>query len=122
MDNLAAIIPVIARQLEMPESRISAKVVHGGSINQCYQLKAGAELFFCKVNSSRMYPEMFEAERIGLNTIAASNTIKVPTCKGIIEKDDYQCLLQDWIEPGNPSTGFWKSFGESLAMMHSLND
>jgi fructosamine-3-kinase len=64
---------------------------------------------------------MFETESIGLNIIAASNTIKVPSCKGIIENDDYQCLLLEWIETGNPSAGFWKSFGKSLAKMHSLN-
>ena len=95
-------------------------MVHGGSINQCYQLEAGAQTFFCKVNNSHAYPGMFQAEKIGLETIAATNTVRVPGCMHIIETGNLQCLLLEWIERKHPVAKFWQGFGESLAKLHSV--
>ncbi|HSB93491.1 MAG TPA: fructosamine kinase family protein, partial [Flavitalea sp.] len=75
--------------------------------------------FFCKINNSKFYPGMFHAERAGLATLAATNTVRVPACRDLVETGDLQCLLLEWIEQRKATSTFWRTFGESLAMMHS---
>jgi protein-ribulosamine 3-kinase len=119
MDAFSEILPAIAERLQTPTNQISATMVHGGSINKCFQVEAGADRYFCKVNSRKVYPGMFQAERIGLMMIAETNTVKVPACRHIIETDNLQCLLLEWIDRKEPSRNFWHSFGKSLAGMHA---
>jgi fructosamine-3-kinase len=119
MDIFSEILPAIAEHVQTPTNQISAKAVHGGSINECFRVEAGADSYFCKINSRKVYPGMFQAERIGLKIIAESNSVKVPACRHIIETDHLQCLLLEWIEHKQPSTNFWHSFGKSLAAMHA---
>ena len=114
------ILPEIAKRLQVPANRISASMVHGGSTNQCYQVKANAHTFFCKINNTHAYPGMFQAEKTGLETIAATNTVRVPGCLQIIEAGNVQCLLLEWIERQPPTEKFWTAFGESLAKLHSV--
>ena len=119
MDAFYAILPSIAERLHTSTNRISAKRVHGGSISECFQVESNGQTYFCKVNSRNAYPGMLEAERIGLKAIAATNTVKVPAFRDIIETNDLQCLLLEWIDRKQPSSNFWQSFGKSLAAMHA---
>jgi protein-ribulosamine 3-kinase len=119
MDSLSLLMPLIAERLQVSENRVIATPVHGGSINQCYKLQAGGERIFCKVNSSANFPDMFKDEQIGLDTIAAADSIRVPGCIGHIEQYHHQCLLLEWVDSKYPSESFWKSFGQALAELHS---
>lgn len=99
--------------------------VHGGDINRCYCLHTGKTKYFLKVNDATLYPGMFEKEANGLGalrkvlstfeslaTLCAPQVIKC----GSIQGEQY--LLLEWIEKGSPKPGFWKKFGNGLALMH----
>jgi protein-ribulosamine 3-kinase len=90
--------------------------VGGGSINEAYHLHGtdGAR-YFLKLNASRHLP-MFVAEATGLETIAATNTIRVPRpiTHGSAEGQSY--LVLEHLELG--SRGNAKLLGEQLAALH----
>jgi fructosamine-3-kinase len=67
----------IAAQLQLPASDIDATPVGGGDINQAYCLRLAGRRFFVKLNRAERL-SMFEAERAGLEALAATRTIRVP--------------------------------------------
>jgi len=93
-----------------------AKPVGGGSINQAYRLEGsdGAR-YFLKLNDARHHP-MFVAEAGGLDTIAATNTVRVPQpiVHGIANRQSY--LVLEHLELS--SRGDAKKLGEQLAALH----
>ena len=96
--------------------------VGGGSINQTYKVTInGKDQFFCKVNSNKKFPRMFEKESKGLELLASHNVIRVPEVIGLFTEDDHQVLVLEWIEQGPKIHSFWKLFGEQLAALHSIH-
>jgi protein-ribulosamine 3-kinase len=120
MNALASLISLMADRFGISTNTISARKVYGGSINQCYQVTAGKKNYFCKINSRQSFPGMFEAERIGLDVIADTKSIRVPAVIDMIDTDAQQFLILEWIEPKTHSPKFWTLFGESLAKMHEV--
>lgn len=97
---------------------LNIQPIGGGSINQTYCLHAGKKKFFCKINSTNTFPHLFLKEKNGLERIAMTNTITVPTIIDFFEAEGQQILLLEWIEEGPRTERFWKAFGESLAALH----
>ncbi len=98
----------------------SYRGVGGGSINQCYQLTlSSGQLYFVKCNQAKRL-EMFEAERAGLEALAAAQAIRIPTaiCTGIADETAY--LVLEYIPLGieQPKTG--QQLGEQLAALHRI--
>ena len=91
--------------------------VHGGDINEAYRVETDQEILFLKINSRNHFPKMFEAEQKGLMLLSDS-AFTVPKPKVVGELGDYQFLIMQWIEKGNPSSDFWQQFGRSLAQLH----
>src|SRR5215207_8452258 len=102
--------------------KISFASVGGGSINDTWQVTAGNNTFFCKINAAAAYPGLFEKEAAGLKTLAATACILTPGITGIYNWNNYQVLLMEWIEGGLRAQTFWKKFGEQLARLHSWKD
>lgn len=96
--------------------------VHGGDINETYQLKTDSRSFFLKVNSSKRFPRMFEQEAIGLGALLGTNTIRIPKTIALDEFEDATFLVLEWIEQGSPSTNFWEDFGHQLAALHQTTN
>jgi fructosamine-3-kinase len=71
----------------------TSQVLHGGDINQAYKITDHDRTYFVKINQSDRRT-MFEAELDGLNQIANTHTIRVPTpiCTGIAESYSYLVL------------------------------
>ncbi|WP_374164233.1 fructosamine kinase family protein [Arcticibacter sp. MXS-1] len=92
--------------------------VGGGSINSCYQLKAGQTLFFAKINNAGHFPEMFFKESAGLREIAHTETIKVPKVLACGTSPGEQFLVLQWINAGRPDQTAMALMGEKLAAMH----
>lgn len=44
----------------------------------------------------------------------------MPAFIEVLAAGSEQCLLLEWIEPGNTDDLFWKRFGEQLAQLHSV--
>ncbi|HUR10389.1 MAG TPA: fructosamine kinase family protein [Flavitalea sp.] len=118
--NPTYLIELFQRSLRVPISSITS--VGGGSINQAFKLTAvTGELFFCKVNSSTRFPFMFQKEVNGLESLAATKTIRVPKTLFCDITNQQQVLVMEWIAPGKPADSFWKTFGMQLAALHHVN-
>lgn len=94
--------------------------VSGGSINETYRLHYGKERFFCKANSATKFPHLFQKEKAGLSLLALHGNPKTPSVIDCFEAEGSQFLLLHWIQPGEQSETFWKTFGEGLAALHSV--
>ena len=110
--------PIIGK----PVGKFQLIPVSGGSINLSYQLLLDSgEHFFCKINSVKRFPALFQKEKNGLMLLTAENIIRVPGVILYSIKNDYQVLVLEWIEQGLPNDDFWKTFGTLLAQLHRLS-
>jgi len=106
----------LAQQLQISTGDCRVTSVHGGDINQAFRLEIGAQRFFVKTNQAELV-SMFEAERVGLDTIRRSRAIRVPEvfltgCQGaraFIVMEDIELRPR----PAAPA------FASALAAMHS---
>jgi len=94
--------------------------VSGGCINNAFQLKdpQRGQKFFVKTNGANLL-HMFEAEALGLNAIAQTQTISVPkvVCWG--KDHGFSFLVLQWqcMRAG----GQWEEMGRQLAQLHLVN-
>lgn len=93
--------------------------VGGGSINQAYAVSGKTNVYFVKLNAPKTLP-MFEAEALGLQEIAETNTIKVPRpiCWGSTAQRAY--LVLEWLDLGYGDRQSWETMGQHLAAMHRV--
>lgn len=96
--------------------------VGGGSINQTFKLTTNTKHhFFCKINSSTEFPLLFQKEKNGLELLGAQKIIRVPEVLGLLEVENQQVLVLEWIDQEVPNDRFWEKFGISLAMLHQVS-
>lgn len=94
------------------------ETVHGGDINHAFCLYRKNEKFFLKVNDAALYPQMFEREAEGLNTLRNSCNLKLPEVMQFGVAETQQYLLLEWLEKDAPSAQSWEGFGAGLAHLH----
>jgi len=89
----------------------------GGCINSTYILTDNQQHYFAKLNSAQLI-DMFEAEAAGLNQIAASNSIRVPSviCSGISGNQSY--LVLQHLNFAHGEARSHQQLGFDLAQMH----
>lgn len=105
------------------EDILSAKVksvitVSGGDISRAFKIETEIGHYFLKINSNANAHNMFQAEKLGLETIKGTQTVATPkviAC-GILKQSAF--LLMEYIEPKTPSEKDFKNFGEQLAKLH----
>ncbi len=87
----------------------------GGCINSAYRIGDGRQNWFVKLNSAHKL-EMFEAERDGLNELAAARAIRVPRplATGIAEGQAF--IVMEALELGG--SGSQAQLGQELAQLH----
>lgn len=90
----------------------------GGSINQVCKVDTEEGSFVMKVNSLSRYPGMFKAEAEGLRLLGNSKTIAVPEVVAIVELQQQQVLLLEYIESSKRTANFFEVFGQQLAALH----
>lgn len=103
----------------MRQTEAQAFPVGGGCINDCYRITAGQDQIFCKVNSAKKFPHLFEKEKKGL-ALLSQGSITVPAVLDLFEAGDEQVLLLEWVEAGERTERFWKNFGTRLAALHTV--
>jgi fructosamine-3-kinase len=106
----------VARQLNLAQGDVAATPQAGGDINRAFRFELGARSFFVKTNRAELLP-MFEAERVGLETISATKTIRVPEvylagCQG-----DRAYIVMEYIELGGRADP--GQLASALAAMHA---
>jgi fructosamine-3-kinase len=113
---LPFISAAIRNTTHRPFEVCSTSSVGGGSINESFRLDgSNGERYFLKLNDARHH-SMFEAEATGLDTIAATNTVRVPQpiILGIAGEHSY--LVLEYLELS--SRGNAGLLGEQLAALH----
>ena len=94
--------------------------VSGGDINVAKCLKlSNDEKIFVKMNSIEK-SGFFAAEEIGINAIAATDTIQVPKLlfRGEDKTTGKSFLAMQYLSSADRVQYFWDMFGQSLAAMH----
>ena len=103
-------------------SSIQLIPVGGGSINQSYKIITNKnQFFFCKINSAKKFPALFQKEKNGLELLATKRVLRTPKIIACEEAATEQLLILEWIEQGLKTEKFWKNFGEQLAALHNIS-
>jgi protein-ribulosamine 3-kinase len=116
------------RQFESALGRLMKKTIHirrvtpvsGGSINLSARVDTTAGLFFLKANDAFKFPQMFDREASGLETLRSANCFTVPKVIHIGEEDGQAYLLLEFIDTRPRVADFWERFGKSLAVLHRI--
>jgi fructosamine-3-kinase len=114
---------VLASSLEKTLGRtiVQSHPVSGGDINEAsLAITSDQQKLFIKYNKSSVGPRILDAEKKGLETIAATHLIKTPEilCEGIA--GDYGYLVLEYFDTMSPSHSFWINFATSLAALHQV--
>ena len=109
-------------------SQVTGKLFHashqrpvgGGSINRAFAISdQDHRAYFVKLNDASCLA-MFEAEALGLQQIAATQTIRVPLpiCWGTTQGSAY--IVLEWLDLGYGTHRAWAAMGQQLAAMHRV--
>jgi protein-ribulosamine 3-kinase len=104
------------------EEKLSQRVleiipISGGDINEVYSVKTSKNNLVLKKNNSSDFPQMFEKEKKGLESISKAGAV-TPEVVQTFENSGYQFLLLEFIEEGDLDQKFWKTFAHDLAKIH----
>jgi fructosamine-3-kinase len=106
----------ISKATGRPFDVSNAAPVGGGSINDAYRIEAGnGTRYFLKLNEARHLP-MFIAETAGLEAIAATNTLRVPSPVAHGTSGIHSYLVLEHLELS--AHGTTELLGERLAGLH----
>ena len=97
----------------------SLRAVAGGDINDAYraELADGTRVFV--KTSANAPPGMYEAERRGLEWLAAAGALRIPRCLAVVDAGEaVRCLVLEWIEPARRARDFEERLGRGLAALH----
>lgn len=103
----------------MGKKILSAHPVSGGDISLAYKIMLEDDPVFCKFHKGNQGFAMLEAEKTGLEALAATGSIKTPRVLHLGKLENGACLLLEHVESGRPSDQNMARFGEQLARMHS---
>ncbi len=96
---------------------VRRRQIGGGCIHHAFCIETKEGRFFIKHNATNQY-ENFHAEADGLNTLAETNTLRVPNVIAVAQSQSSAWILMEWIEAGKEQKNFWEYFGETLARLH----
>lgn len=92
--------------------------VSGGSINEAFRISDGQQHYFVKLNQVSKV-EMFEAEALGLQALAASCSMRIPQMIGWGTTDNRSYIILEWLDLGRSSSASgWNELGRQLAYLH----
>jgi protein-ribulosamine 3-kinase len=99
----------------------SYRSVGGGSINSAFQiLTKPNKRWFGKFNNAEQFPGLFIKESSGLALLRKLGPIRVPATILCTVTEGVQVLLLEWIDEGLRTVGFWRRFGQQLALQHQV--
>lgn len=105
----------LEEKLEEKIKRITSLL--GGDINDTYKIHTSDNVYALKVNRRDAFPEMFQKEKLGLESISKTGT-KAPDVILTFSDSEYQFLLLEFIEESPVDPSFWKNFADDLVKIH----
>lgn len=97
------------------EKIISINPVSGGDIANSYLVTTNSNPVFLKTHHNF---KLLEAEKIGLETIFKSNTVKTPEILGFSNLGSITFLALEWIDSKAPNSKDFSKLGIQLAKLH----
>ncbi len=93
--------------------------ISSGSINEAFRISDGSQHYFVKLNQVSKV-EMFEAEALGLQALAASRSMRIPQVIGWGTTDNHSYIILEWLDLGRNSSSAsgWTELGRQLAYLH----
>ena len=93
--------------------------VKGGDINDTYRIESFENSYFLKINTAQNFPQLFEKEANGLIFLADLGIFNIPkVIKYGLTDNDFQYLILEWVEKGEPTFDSWKNLGLQMAKLH----
>ncbi|HIG65978.1 MAG TPA: fructosamine kinase family protein [Methyloprofundus sp.] len=111
----------VIRQIEQAteENFNCQKVIamHGGDINQVYQLQGAEKSYFVKLNRAELLV-MFEVEALGLQELAQTKTLRIPEtiCYGI--NGSHAFLVLEYVALKSANSTTQRQLGKQLVQLH----
>ena len=102
----------------LQESILDIQPVSGGDISSAYRLTTENRTFFLKSNSGLEAYKMFEAEKLGLEAIASTKTVKTPKVYFCYQFDGLSVILMEHIRTKPASSSDMELLGQQLAQLH----
>ncbi len=103
--------------LGKPHQIVRRRRIGGGCIHHAERIETNEGTYFIKHNKPTQY-ENFQAEADGLQTLAQTNTLRVPRVVAVAHSEHNAWLVLECIEAGAERKDFWEHFGETLARLH----
>jgi fructosamine-3-kinase len=95
----------------------SVQSLSGGDINAAFRLQDGQIKYFVKLNRPEL-EAMFAAEFAGLQALAATKTVRVPTPIVHGQSENHSFLVLEYLELGRSSAASERLLGQQLAQLH----
>jgi protein-ribulosamine 3-kinase len=111
------IAAALSRAIAAPVDDRSKRGVSGGSISHCWRYETARGPLFVKTGSAEA-AEAFACEAAGLQTLARSETVRVPKVVACNTTDEGAYLALEWITLGAPTKASEALLGEQLAWQH----
>jgi protein-ribulosamine 3-kinase len=115
--NWQSIVQHIESATWQPFNLLKAEPLAGGDINAAYRLQAENLSYFVKLNRPERLA-MFEAEALGLHSLAQTQTIRVPEPIVCGKTPDYAFLVLEYIALNNLNPRTEQLLGQQLAQLH----
>jgi protein-ribulosamine 3-kinase len=111
------IAAALMRAIGAPIDEQSKRAVPGGSISRCWRYETARGPLFVKSGSLAM-ADTFAAEAAGLNTLARTQTVRIPKVLAVGSSEEGAYLALEWITLGTPNKASEALLGEQLAWQH----
>lgn len=117
--DVKLLLNYIAAQIDLTFSNCTP--LSGGDIASVYLLEASNQKLVLKTSAASNALAMFQTEKLGLGTIAATKIIKTPE---IYLSDAFQntaFLLMEYIAAKRPDSKDFTQLGQALGQLHQIN-
>ncbi len=119
MNNWQAVIDQIELVTGNEFTLLKVSAMHGGDINQVYQLQGAEHSYFVKLNRADLIT-MFEVEALGLQELAKTKTLRIPEpiAYGVTNGNAFLVLEYVALKSANQETS--QQLGTKLAELHQI--
>ncbi len=116
----AVIVALVRERTGVRSGAVSWEPLPGSALNRAARLAIGGERFFVKLNDAARL-SMLEAEADGLEAIARTNTVRVPTVVGSGAAGGQAFLVLEHLAFGRGGDGVAAELGRGLAALHRVH-
>lgn len=119
MKNWQTVIEQIEQASGQKFELLKVNIIHGGDINQSYQLQGTDKSYFVKQNRASLLA-MFKMEALGLQALAQTNTLRIPASIVYGLAGAHAFLVLEYVELKSANQVTQLQLGRQLAQLHQI--